>query len=80
MFVLILIPAVVAALNELDIEAISGPAISMLELILDSIPRIIMAGVVLAVAYVVGQFVSDLVVGAVAQCWVRQYPGHSRAA
>jgi hypothetical protein len=62
-FVLILIPAVVAALNELDIDAISGPAISMLELILDSIPRIIMAGVVLAVAYVVGQFVSDLVVG-----------------
>ena len=62
-FVLILIPAVVAALNELDIEAISGPAISMLELVLDSIPRIIMAGVVLAVAYVVGQFVSDLVVG-----------------
>ncbi|MGD1858544.1 MAG: mechanosensitive ion channel [Leptolyngbyaceae cyanobacterium] len=62
-FVLILIPAVVAALNELDIDAISGPAISMLELILDSIPRIIMAGVVLAVAYVVGQFVSDLVTG-----------------
>ncbi|MEM6520741.1 MAG: mechanosensitive ion channel [Cyanobacteria bacterium P01_C01_bin.70] len=62
-FVLILIPAVVAALNELDIEAISGPAISMLELILDSIPRIIMAGVVLTVAYVVGQFVSDLITG-----------------
>lgn len=60
-FVLILIPAVVAALNELDIEAISGPAISMLELILDSIPRIIMAGVVLALAYFVGQFVADLV-------------------
>lgn len=60
-FVLILIPAVVAALNELDIEAISGPAISMLELVLDSIPRVIMSGVVLAVAYVVGQFVSDLV-------------------
>lgn len=60
-FVLILIPAVVAALNELDIEAISGPAISMLELILDSIPRIIMAGVVIVVAYVVGQFVGDLV-------------------
>ena len=62
-FVLILIPAVVAALNELDIEAISGPAISMLELVLDSIPRVIMAGVVLTVAYIVGQFVSDLVTG-----------------
>jgi hypothetical protein len=60
-FVLILIPAVVAALNELDIEAISGPAISMLERILDAVPQVIMAGVVLVVAYVVGQFVSDLV-------------------
>lgn len=60
-FVLILIPAVVAALNELDIEAISGPAISMLELILDAIPRVIMAGIVIVVAYVVGQFVCDLV-------------------
>jgi hypothetical protein len=60
-FVLILIPSVVAALNELDIDAISGPAISMLELILDSIPRILMAGVVIVAAYVVGQFVNDLV-------------------
>ncbi|MEM6435100.1 MAG: mechanosensitive ion channel [Cyanobacteria bacterium P01_D01_bin.115] len=60
-FVLILIPAVVAALNELDIDAISGPAIAMLELILETIPQIIMAGVVLVVAYVVGRFVGDLV-------------------
>ncbi|MDB9528189.1 mechanosensitive ion channel [Oscillatoria sp. CS-180] len=60
-FVSILISAVIAALNELDIDAISGPAISMLEQILATIPQIIMAGVVLAVAYVVGQFVSDLV-------------------
>ncbi len=60
-FVLILIPAVVVALNELDIDAISGPAISMLELILDTIPQIIMAGVVLVVSYVVGRFVGDLV-------------------
>lgn len=60
-FVLILIPAVVAALNELDIDAISGPAISMLERVLDAIPQIVMAGVILVAAYVVGQFVSDLV-------------------
>ena len=60
-FVLILIPAVVAALNELDIDAISGPAISMLERILDAVPQVIMAGIVLVAAYVVGQFVGDLV-------------------
>jgi hypothetical protein len=60
-FVLILIPAVVAALNELDIEAISGPAILMLERILAAIPLVIMAGVVLVAAYIVGRFVGDLV-------------------
>ncbi|MBD2231866.1 mechanosensitive ion channel [Phormidium tenue] len=60
-YVLVLIPAVVAALNELDIEAISAPAIGMLEQILTAIPQVIMAGVVIAAAYFVGRFVGDLV-------------------
>lgn len=61
-YVLILIPAAVAALNELDIQAISDPAIQMLEQILTAIPQILMAGLVLVVFYVIGRFVSDLVV------------------
>jgi len=60
-YVLVLIPAVIAALNELDIEAISGPAILMLERILAAIPQIIMAALVVVVAYFVGKFVADLV-------------------
>ncbi len=60
-YVLVLIPAVIAALNELDIDAISVPAILMLEQVLTAIPQIIMAGVVIAAAYFVGQFVADLV-------------------
>jgi hypothetical protein len=60
-YVLVLIPAVIAALNELDIEAISGPAVLMLERILAAIPQIIVAAVVLVVAYFVGKFVADLV-------------------
>lgn len=60
-YVLVLIPAVVAALNELDIEAISAPAVLMLEQVLAAIPQIIMAGVVIAAAYFVGRFVADLV-------------------
>ncbi|WP_017297666.1 mechanosensitive ion channel [Nodosilinea nodulosa] len=62
-YVLVLIPAVVAALNELNIEAISAPAIAMLERVLTAIPQVIMAGVVIAAAYVVGRFVADLVTG-----------------
>ncbi len=60
-YVLVLIPAVVAALTELDIEAISAPAIGMLEQVLTAIPQVIMAGVVIAAAYFIGRFVADLV-------------------
>lgn len=60
-YILILIPAVIAALNELDIEAISAPAVLMLEQILTYIPRVLMAAVVLAAFYFVGRFVADLV-------------------
>lgn len=60
-YVLVLIPTVVAALHELEIEAISAPAISMLEQVLTAIPQIIMAGVIIALAYVVGRFVANLV-------------------
>lgn len=60
-YVLVLIPTVVSALNELDIDAISAPAIVMLEQVMTAIPQVLMAGVVLAVAYFVGQFVANLV-------------------
>jgi len=60
-YVLVLIPAVVAALNELNIEAISTPAILMLERVLTAIPQVIMAGLVIAAAYFVGKIVADLV-------------------
>ncbi|MBE9112137.1 mechanosensitive ion channel [Nodosilinea sp. LEGE 07298] len=60
-YVLILIPAAIAALNELNIEAISGPAVLMLERVLTYIPQVLMAGVVLAAFYFVGRFVATLV-------------------
>jgi small-conductance mechanosensitive channel len=59
-YVLILIPSAVAALNELDIQAISEPAVVMLERILAAVPQVLMAGLVLVVFYVIGQFVSEL--------------------
>jgi len=60
-YVLILIPAVIAALNELDIDAISAPAVLMLERVLTSIPQVLMAALVLVAFYFVGRFVADLV-------------------
>lgn len=60
-YVLILIPTAIAALQALKIDAISTPAVSMLTQILNTIPQIFTAGVILAIAYVFGRFVADLV-------------------
>ncbi len=60
-YVLILIPTAVAALEALQIPAISRPATSMLQQVLNAIPQILTAGAILAVAYVLSQFVGDLV-------------------
>lgn len=60
-YVLVLIPTAIAALNALQIDAISGPAVSMLETVLQAIPQVLMAGVVLAVFYFIGRIVSELV-------------------
>jgi hypothetical protein len=60
-YVLILIPTAIAALQKLEIEAISVPAIAMLNQILTALPRIFTAALILGIAYVIGQFISDLV-------------------
>ncbi|MEO1093874.1 MAG: mechanosensitive ion channel [Cyanobacteria bacterium J06638_28] len=60
-YVLILVPISITALEELDIEAISGPAVSMLERVLSVVPQVLMAGIVLVVFYLIGRFVSELV-------------------
>lgn len=60
-YALILIPVIIAALNNLGIEAISRPATEMLTILLDAVPRIFGAMVVLGIAYFVGRLVADLV-------------------
>jgi hypothetical protein len=60
-YVLVLIPAVIAGLNALQIEAISAPAITMLTTVLNAIPAFFGAVIVLAVAYFAGKLVSGLI-------------------
>ena len=60
-FVLILIPGIISALEQLQIAAISEPATDMLNQVLDLLPKIFAAGVVLAFFYFAGQFVSEFV-------------------
>ncbi len=60
-YVLILIPTATAALDALQIPAISGPATAMLNQVLNSLPLIFTAAAILVIAYVIGKFVADLV-------------------
>ncbi|CAD5946699.1 hypothetical protein PCC9214_02288 [Planktothrix tepida] len=60
-YILILIPTAISALQTLKVEAISGPAILMLTEIFNALPQIFLAISVLIFAYLIGRFVADLV-------------------
>ena len=60
-YVLILIPVVIAALDALQIDALTEPASDMLNQILAAIPQVFAAGVVIFVAYLIARLVSELV-------------------
>lgn len=59
-FALIIIPVSIASLDTLNIAAISQPATAMLRIILDAIPHVIAAAMILAVAYLLAKFASRL--------------------
>jgi len=60
-YVLILIPVLIAALNALALEAITQPASNMLNAILEAIPAIFAAILVVVIAYVVGRVMAGLI-------------------
>ncbi len=59
-FLFIFVPALVAAMDALQIKAISDPATDMLGTLMAAIPQILAAALILAVAYVVGRFATDV--------------------
>ncbi len=61
-YVLIMIPVIIAGLNALQLEAITQPASGMLDTILAALPRLFAAGLLLVLAYVIAKLVSGLVV------------------
>ena len=60
-YILVLIPVIVSALQALDVEAVTGPASAMLAQFLEAIPRLFLAALILGVAYVVGRLIASLV-------------------
>ncbi|MEN3973133.1 mechanosensitive ion channel [Sphingomicrobium sp. XHP0235] len=60
-FALIIIPVSIAAIDTLGIDALSGPLTSMLTMMLDAIPRILLAVFWLGIAYVLARAAKMLV-------------------
>ncbi|MGH8678543.1 MAG: mechanosensitive ion channel, partial [Burkholderiales bacterium] len=60
-FIFILIPALIAALDALRIAAISQPAVDMLSMILEAVPNILAAAVILMITWYVARFASDII-------------------
>ena len=60
-YILILVPVVIAALEALQLEALTAPASSMLDQILAAVPQIFAAALILFIAYLVAKLVADLV-------------------
>jgi hypothetical protein len=60
-FIFVFVPALVAALNTLQIEAISAPATEMLGAFMAAIPDIFAAVIILTIAFVLARFVSGLI-------------------
>ena len=71
----ILLLTIVQALNALKIEAIAGPATSMIGLIFDSLPRLLGAALVLGISYVVGKLIAGIVVSLLQSVGFDDMPG-----
>ncbi len=73
-FIFVLIPALIAALNALQIEAISQPATQMLSAILTVIPNLIAAVLILGIAWFIAKLVSGLTVNILSGIGFDQLP------
>ncbi len=59
-YVLIIIPVSIGAVDTLGIAAISGPATDMLDMILGAIPNIIVAAILLGIGYLISGFAGNI--------------------
>ncbi|MEK7947577.1 mechanosensitive ion channel [Pigmentiphaga sp. YJ18] len=65
-FTLIIIPVSIAALQTLGISSIADPAVAVLQTVLAAIPRVVAAALLLAIAFVIAQWVRQLVASTLA--------------
>ncbi len=60
-YVLILVPIVITALDTLGLKAVSAPATAMLDRVMAAVPALFGAALILAIAYLVGRVLAEIV-------------------
>lgn len=60
-FILVIVPTLIAALDALQIDAISAPLTGMLTIFLHALPNVLAAAAILAIAWFLGRFIAELV-------------------
>lgn len=60
-YALVIIPAIILALEALELESVSAPASQMLESVFTAIPAVAVGILILVVAYIVGRILRDIV-------------------
>lgn len=75
-FVAVFLPALIAALDALRIEAISRPATEMLGMMMAAVPHLIAAGLILVVTWLVASFASRLLASLLGTLGFDRLPGH----
>lgn len=60
-YVLVIVPVAIAALQALKISAISTPLVSMLQTLLDAVPHVIGASILLALGFMIGKWVASII-------------------
>jgi len=75
-YVLVLLPILVASLNALQLQAVTAPASEMLNIVLTTLPAIFAAALVIFVAYVVGRVVEGLVTSLLTGFGFDKLPAH----
>jgi len=73
-YALILIPVAVAALNALQLDAVTAPASRMLEMILGAFPQVFAAALILGLSHIVGKLVAGLVSNLLASIGFNRLP------
>jgi hypothetical protein len=73
-YILILLPVITAALDALQLEALTLPLTNMINQILAAIPNIVAAAILVTLAYFVGRVLADLVTSVLTGLGVNAWP------